>query len=362
MDPSVAAAAAAPSQQRRRRRLPHSAAVILIFTICFEILSLLKLDSLTQTNLEQKHNSEIIDLPRVEEWSKKKLPSVQKRIQNSTQQLTSGVGLVTTDGQWDISPDHNHHDIKILGFADTNYAPIAKVWYNRLTKLGYKEHYIGAYDKELYDDLISQNYRVLPCFIDNPDYERRSECGYVQSSCAYDVMQMWASRVKFVRDMVKNGTHVLLTDVDAVFSRHVDPVGFVEEGYDVYHAYEMRYPKKVYHDHGFVINGGQHFFRSSEATLRFLDMAANRCVEKCDDQVMYNHLFWSLDIEWDGGDPPSHTGAMRVANHELDNGLLVKSATGRSRVTNHTIKIWDRDFAWRLSGGIPEQCPSKNNW
>jgi len=73
--------------------------------------------------------------------------------------------------------------------------------------------------------------------------------------------QMWASRVKFVRDMVKNGTHVLLTDVDAVFSRHVDPVGFVEEGYDVYHAYEMRYPKKVYHDHGFVINGGQHFFR-----------------------------------------------------------------------------------------------------
>ena len=208
MDTSVAAAAeAAPPQQRRRRRLAHSAEVILIFTICFEILSLLKLDSLTQTNLEQKHNSEIIDLPRVEEWSKKKLPSVQKRIQNNTQQLTSGVGLVTTDGQWDISPDHNHHDIKILGFANINYAPIAKVWYNRLTKLGYKEHYIGAYDKELYDDLISQNYRVLPCFIDNPDYERRSECGYVQFSCAYDVMLLCALIYvgSFVLHFISNG-------------------------------------------------------------------------------------------------------------------------------------------------------------
>ena len=177
--------------------------------------------------------------------------------------------------------------------------------------------------------------------------------------------QIMALRVKFVRDMVKNGTHVLLTDIDNVFSRHIDPVGFVEEGYDVYHAYEMRYPTNLYRKHGFVFCSGHLFFRSSEATLRFLDMAVKRCGDKCDDQVMYNGLFWELDIEWDGRDPPAHPEAIRVVSHTADKtnaGLLVESATGRSRLTNHTFKIWDRDFAWRLSGGLPELCPSKNNW
>jgi hypothetical protein len=174
-----------------------------------------------------------------------------------------------------------------------------------------------------------------------------------------------SARVKLARDMVKNGTHIMLTDVDNVFSRYVNPVGFVEEGYDVYHAYEMRYPKIKFRRHGFVVCGGHHFFRSSEATMRYLDMAVNDCGDKCDDQQMFNHLFSKLDIGWDGGHPPSHPGAIRVVSHEADemnNGLLVESATGRSRLTNHTIKIWDRDFAWRLSGGIPDLCPSKNNW
>jgi hypothetical protein len=170
--------------------------------------------------------------------------------------------------------------------------------------------------------------------------------------------------MKFARDMVKNGTHIMVTDVDNIFSRYVNPVGFIEEGYDVYHAYEMKYPLTLHRKHGFVVCGGHHFFRSSEETARFLDMAVKKCGDKCDDQVMLNHLLWQLEIEWDGGHPPSHPGAKRVSDeeYEMNNGHLVESATGRSRLTNHTIKIWDRDFAWRLSGGIPELCPSKNNW
>jgi hypothetical protein len=176
--------------------------------------------------------------------------------------------------------------------------------------------------------------------------------------------QIFAARVKFARDMVKNGTHIMVTDVDNIFSRYVNPVGFIEEGYDVYHAYEMKYPLTLHRKHGFVVCGGHHFFRSSEETARFLDMAVKKCGDKCDDQVMLNHLLWQLEIEWDGGHPPSHPGAKRVSDeeYEMNNGHLVESATGRSRLTNHTIKIWDRDFAWRLSGGIPELCPSKNNW
>ena len=59
---------------------------------------------------------------------------------------------------------------------------------------------------------------------------------------------------------------------------------------------------------------------------------------------------------------PNHARALRInatgddgsspekqTNKAENNDLLVESATGRSRVTNHTIKIWDRDFAWRVS-------------
>ena len=51
--------------------------------------------------------------------------------------LSSGVGIVTTDGAWGDSGKHTYdqHDIKILGFTDRNYLPIAKLWYSRLTIL-----------------------------------------------------------------------------------------------------------------------------------------------------------------------------------------------------------------------------------
>jgi hypothetical protein len=51
------------------------------------------------------------------------------------------VGLVTTDGMWDeIVPDkYKDQEIKILGFTDRNYIPIARVWYTRMTML------VGAY-------------------------------------------------------------------------------------------------------------------------------------------------------------------------------------------------------------------------
>jgi len=51
--------------------------------------------------------------------------------------LSSGVGIVTTDGAWGGSGKNTYdrQDIKILGFTDRNYLPIAKLWYSRLTFL-----------------------------------------------------------------------------------------------------------------------------------------------------------------------------------------------------------------------------------
>jgi hypothetical protein len=174
MDPPATAAPPPPQQrQRRGRGTTFLIQRTLIITICFVILSLLMLEPLARNSVKGDHKHEI-DLPS----NLRSTPSLQ--VQTKTiafKHLTSGVGLVTTDGQWDISPDVSaNYDVKILGFTDSTYLPIAKVWYDRLTKLGYNEHYIGAHDKAAYDNLIRQNYRVLPCFIDSPQLGKRGEC------------------------------------------------------------------------------------------------------------------------------------------------------------------------------------------
>ena len=76
------------------------------------------------------------------------IESFQSYLEDST--LTSGVGLVTKDGAWgEITNDNKYknQDIKILGFTDKFYTPVAKKWYTRLSLLGYTEHYVVAHDE-----------------------------------------------------------------------------------------------------------------------------------------------------------------------------------------------------------------------
>ncbi|KAL7467435.1 hypothetical protein ACHAXS_007678 [Conticribra weissflogii] len=282
---------------------------------------------------------------------------------------TSGVGLVTTDGQWGkinmTSSDERNVGVKILGFTDWKYLNVAKVWYKRLSQLGYTEHFLAAHDE-------SNNYRTVPCFIENPQYDKPVK-GLWQ--------QIMRSRLQVTKALLRGGASLLISDVDNVFSRYVDLKGLLLEGYDVYHAYEMRYPVQIFKEFGFVLCSGFQLLRSSSRTIRFLELVLARCRgKKCDDQVTYNEVFFhDLDIEWDypnnynfennnqDGNSrsfgPNHIGALRISSNNSENdGLLVEGATGRSRVTNHTIKIWDRDFAWRLAGDLPEKCPSLNNW
>ena len=56
----------------------------------------------------------------------------------------SGVGLVTTDGMWgnETAYKYTNEEIKILGFTDKYYLPIARLWYNRLTALVRTNHII----------------------------------------------------------------------------------------------------------------------------------------------------------------------------------------------------------------------------
>ena len=158
------------------------------------------------------------------------------------------------------------------------------------------------------------------------------------------------------------------------------------------HYFSQRYPMDMYNEFGFVVCSGHQFLRSSPGTLKFMELMNKRCpYGKCDDQVTYNRVFHlDLKIDWDnmnGTTPNKRVGALRVNTSHVENGnLLVESITGRSTVTNHTgesrpnrpsvtfahffvnkpclcrlsshiryasdkktVKVWDRDFAWRVS-------------
>ena len=42
-----------------------------------------------------------------------------------------------------------HNNWKILAFCDVDQIPLAEIWYNQLTKLGYDEHEIAALDNNV---------------------------------------------------------------------------------------------------------------------------------------------------------------------------------------------------------------------
>lgn len=246
---------------------------------------------------------------------------------------------------------------KIVAFSDINFIPIAIKWYNRMTELGYNEHVIAALDVMVYEKLKQDNYRVDAAFIENP--ERRN---FVKGFMA----QLLHQRLRYVKEQLQRGIHLLLTDADNVFMKYVPIWNFYQEGYDVIHAYEITFPEFIYRQFGMVVCGGHEWLRASNATIRFMNMVLNQCntlKSKCNDQIAFNQaLFNHGQVEWDGGVNPHHADLPRLNwdNDKINCGQLVKGLSGRSRVTNHTFKIWDRDFAWRLSE-VPLSCP-KDNW
>lgn len=205
-----------------------------------------------------------------------------------------------------------------------------------------------AYDK------LRQDHRVIKKLIINPDY-KRPILGFAR--------QLFSLRLQFTLESLRNGTHVLVTDLDNIFNRYVPLRGILEEGYDVYHSYEMKYPQHIFDRHGFVVCAGHQFIRASAASIQYLNKVLGDCFEEsnCDDQIQYNNvLLETMNMTWDR--KPSRKDSKRISSEIDENdGLLVEGLSGQSE-SGLKVKVWDRDFAWRLSADIPDKCPSKNNW
>ena len=279
------------------------------------------------------------------------------KLQAASQAKASlGSGDDKFDDDGDSDDDKTLPPMKIVGFTDIGYLPIARRWYSRLLQLGYTEQdiVIACNDEASYAALQKENNTSIEqCFIPNPDRKRMIK-GFWR--------QLMMQRLKYTVDKLRSGVSLLVTDIDNVFMRHVPLMELWKEPYDVMHAYATYYPANVKAEMGFVVCSGHQWLRATNETIRFMELVIDECrhKDKCDDQIAYNGaIHHKAHIQWDKD--PTRKNVSRVVSGGYMNGLLKETLTGRSNVTNHTVKVWDRDYATRWKGD-PDFCPPLSNW
>lgn len=249
---------------------------------------------------------------------------------------------------------------KIVAFCNSNYRSVAKAWYERMTRLGYSTHVIVATDQAMVEYLqkYAMRYEVMLHPPLEPKYNSRSK-----NKKDHLVLELlMAVRWKYLLQQLEQGNHILLTDVDNIFTRYVPLEDFENSSVDVWHAYATKYPRKMFFLQGFVVCSGMSWWRASPAGIHFSRIMHEACGEMCDDQRVLNAILQSdLGMNWEW---TPEIKASRISNATESDprfvGLLQKETYGTSNVTGHRAGIWGRDFAYR---GLvdPKTCP-ENNW
>jgi len=261
-----------------------------------------------------------------------------------------------TSSQTTLSPANDNTKIKIVGFTDHVYKDVSMLWYDRLTKLGYTEHVIVAVDEPGVEFFKSKNGAVRfesMLLSDDIPPELHTSRFIIKTRILREMM--FAIRWKYILSQLEQGISIIMTDVDNIFNSHVPLADFME--YDVIHAYESRHPEEIFARLGFVVCGGMSFFKASKPAIHFVRLMFERCGRYCDDQTQLNSLILDLNITWDSTDH-----LPRPEERQDMSKIPSKSMIGTCSTTGHSVKIWDRSFAYR-GVLLPKlsKCPA-NNW
>ncbi len=259
---------------------------------------------------------------------------------------------------------HDKRTTKIIAFTDYQFRYVAANWFERLHSLGYTTHTIVAVDAGMVDFLNTSKtnhndsfrYEI---FLRPPLPSQYNSEPYIVK-LRFAIEQLFALRWKYILHQLQQGIHVLMTDCDNIFTRYLPLSELEDSEYDVYHAYESRYPADVFEQQGFCVCGGMSWFRASPKVIQFIQMVIDQCQDMCDDQVILNRIILhQLNMTWDAS--PYQLGPTSSnQTEERFNGLPQWGISGTSQVTGHRVKIWDRDVAFR--GPLkPNPCPP-NNW
>ena len=177
----------------------------------------------------------------------------------------------------------------IIAFTDERYLPVSKLWYNRLSSLGYQDHHLQAMDIISYEDLMRNNFR----------------CEKVSNSVANKVgfSEIWRLRFQIPLLYLKTGKNVFVSDVDTHWNFYFDLTKLPPQ-YDSFHSYATVFPKKIFKKWGFTLCGCIIGYRANNKTIQLLGTLLERRFEldkRCDDQVVLNEIFaLTYKIKWVG--------------------------------------------------------------
>ena len=109
-----------------------------------------------------------------------------------------------------------------------------------------------------------------------------------------------------VHRLLKEGYNVLLSDADNLYQR-IMPMQEMEQAtnVDIFHAHGGGFPMRFEKQLGFTFCGGQGWYRSSAATIDFVEKILSKCRQTscgvlCDDQQVLNSLYAKdLGMQWD---------------------------------------------------------------
>lgn len=245
---------------------------------------------------------------------------------------------------------------KIIAAVDHIYRETAVKWYDRLTALGYEGHTVIAMDRNTERNLSDRGYRV--------EYIGGPECNltHFRNKMYIYRRHIFASRWGYIYQQLRNGTHILLTDVDNTFNRYLPTTELEDAPYDIFHAFTRAvYPKSVYVVWNFALCGGMVWLRATPSVLRLVEQLVKQCQClvvncscACDDQIELNELHLKHNVVWNR--------RIVVPNSTDYSTWDWGSLEGYCNVTGNRIQVWDRHTAYR--GHIPDQrshCP-RNNW
>lgn len=276
---------------------------------------------------------------------------------------------------------------KIVGFCNYRFRQVGIHWFHRMTRLGYDTHVLVATESTMVDFLKTQRGVRYQIELQHDEENINERKGMTKDRKRLDRKQkehlrkrhfrsLMASRWKFLLSQLKLGIHILLTDVDNIFTRFIDmEEEFANRYYpynttiintynsssaeasqvastniDIFHAYATKFPLGVYNKQRFVVCSGMSWWRgNSPRSIHMAEIMHRTCGVQCDDQTVLNRLLIdevSVQMTWEWPDHVKKSRLVDPTDQRFD-GILTRGMVGRSNITQHIAKIWDRDFAFR---------------
>ena len=172
----------------------------------------------------------------------------------------------------------------ILGFTDINYLPVTKLWYERLSEVGYDNHIIVALDNSSFKNItIKSKYRC------------EKGAGELQEIGFKNVVKL---RLASILKHLEKGKNVFVSDVDTYwnffFDLHKLPIH-----YDIFHAFGTTWPPNVFKKWGFTLCTCVAGYRGNAKTVQLFRKIIKRCGKKCCDQQVTNEIYaFVYDVRW----------------------------------------------------------------